>query len=311
MLLENLRQPEQAAKVARDILRQLSKPFQLPTGDTVQTGTSIGISLYPEDGQDAQTLVERADAAMYEAKAGGGGQYRFYTSEITQASRERMELERRLRLAVETGRLQLVYQPLYDVGNGRLVGAEALLRWHDPDLGEIAPERFIPLAEETGLMVRLGEWVLSEACAQAKSWDKAGLPPLRMAVNISSRQIQGPEFGRLVRQVLATTGLPPERLDLELSEASLLALAEPGLEALRRLRSLGVAVTVDDFATGQSALARLQGLPVDRLKIDRSFVHDLPADAADVRIIHVIVAMARAMRWQVTPRGSRPRPSCG
>lgn len=303
VLLENLRQPEQAAKVARDILRQLSKPFLLPTGDTVQTGTSIGISLYPDDGLDAQTLVERADAAMYEAKSGGGGQYRFYTSEITQASRERMELERRLRQAVEAGRLQLVYQPLYDVGSGRLVGTEALLRWSEPDLGEIAAEHFIPLAEEAGLMVRLGEWVLSEACAQAKSWDKAGLPPLRMAVNISPRQLQGPEFGRLVRQVLATTGLPPERLDLELSEASLLALVEPGLAALRGLRSLGVAVTVDDFATGLSALARLQGLPVDRLKIDRSFVHDLPADAADVRIIHIIVATARAMRLQVTAEG--------
>ena len=303
VLLENLRKPEQAANVARDILRQLGKPFTLSTGDTVQTGTSIGISLFPDDGRDAQQLVERADAAMYEAKVSGGGQFRFYTPEITQASRERMELEGRLRQAVDGNRMQLVYQPLYDVGSGNLVGTEALLRWAEPDLGEVAPERFLPLAEEAGLMTRLGEWVLHEACSQAKVWDRAGLPPLRMAVNISARQIQGPEFGRLVHQILTSVGLPPQRLELELAEASLLALAGPGLEALRSLRSLGVSVTVDDFATGMSALARLQSLPVDRLKIDRSFVHDLSGDEADARIIHIIVAMARAMRLQVTAEG--------
>jgi diguanylate cyclase (GGDEF)-like protein/PAS domain S-box-containing protein len=303
VLLENLRKPEQAANVARDILRQLGKPFPLPTGDTVQTGTSIGISLFPDDGRDPHELVQRADAAMYEAKAAGGGQYRFYTPEITQASRERMELEGRLRQAVEAGRLQLVYQPLYDVGSGRLVGTEALLRWSEPDLGEIAPEHFIPLAEEAGLMTRLGEWVLTGACAQVKSWDQAGLPPLRLAVNISPRQVQVPEFDRHVRQVLANTGLPPQRLDLELTESCLLALAEPSLQALRSLRSMGVSVTVDDFATGLSALGRLQSLPVDRIKIDRSFVHDLPSDEADRRTVHVIVAMARAMRLQVTAEG--------
>lgn len=303
VLLENLRQPEQAANVARDILRQLGKPFPLPTGDTVQTGTSIGISLFPDDGREAHELVERADAAMYEAKAAGGGQYRFYTPEITHASRERMELEARLREAVEANRLRLVYQPLYDVATGRLVGTEALLRWSEPDLGEVATERFLPLAEEAGLMAQLGEWVLSEACAQATLWDRAGLPALRMAVNISPRQIHGPEFSRLARHVLASTGLLPERLELEITEAGLLTLPEPGLEALRSLRSLGVSVTVDDFATGMSALGRLQHLPVDRLKIDRSFVHDLPGDQDGTRIIHIIVAMARALRLQVTAEG--------
>ncbi len=303
VLLENLRQPEQAANVARDILRQLGRPFPLPTGDTVQTGTSIGISLFPDDGREAHELVERADAAMYEAKAAGGGQYRFYTPEITQASRERMELEARLRQAVEASRLQLVYQPLYDVASGRLVGTEALLRWTEPDLGEVATERFLPLAEEAGLMARLGEWVLEQACMQARLWDAAGLPPLRMAVNVSPRQIQAPDFGRMVRSALTASGLQPDRLDLELSEASLLALSESGLEVLQALRSLGVSVTVDDFATGMSALGRLQHLPVDRLKIDRSFVHDLPEDQAGTHIIHIIVAMARAMRLQVTAEG--------
>ncbi len=303
LLLENLRRPEQAASVARDILRQLSKPFALPTGDTVHTGTSIGISLYPDDGQEAQQLVEHADAAMYEAKSSGGGQFRFYTPATTQVSRERMELERRLRLAVEAGRLQLVYQPLYDVGSGRLVGTEALLRWSEPDLGEIAPEHFIALAEEAGLMEQLGEWVLTEACRQAMAWQAAGLPPLRMAVNVSPRQLQVPAFGRRVRQVLASSGLPPERLDLELTEASLLALNEAALEMLNALRSQGVSVTVDDFATGTSVLGRLIDLPVDRLKIDRSFVHDLPADAAEAHMIQIIVAMARAMRLQVTAEG--------
>lgn len=303
ILLENLRQPEQAANVARDILRQLSRPFRLPTGDTVQTGTSIGISLFPDDGRDAHQLVERADAAMYEAKLSGGGQYRFYTPEITQASRERMELEKRLRQAMEAGRLRLVYQPLYDSGSGRLVATEALLRWSEPDLGEVAAERFIPLAEEAGLMVRLGEWVLEQACAQLKLWDAAGLPILRMAANVSPRQLQEPHFDRLVQRILSTNGLSPDRLDLELTEASLLALPEAALDALKTLRSQGVSVTVDDFATGMSALGRLQHLPVDRLKIDRSFVRGLPGDQDATRITHLIVALARAMRLQVSAEG--------
>ncbi|MFN3595110.1 MAG: EAL domain-containing protein [Thiobacillaceae bacterium] len=303
LLLENLRRPEQAANVARDILRQLAKPFHLPSGETVQTGTSIGISLYPDDGRAAHELIERADAAMYEAKSAGGGQYRFYTPAITQASRERAELEARLREAVQAGRLQLVYQPLYDLAHGQLVGTEALLRWSEPDLGEIPAERFIPMVEELGLIAELGDWALRQACAQAVSWDRAGVPPLRMAVNISLRQLLSPGFASRVQTILADTMLPPARLDLELSESTLLALKEPALADLRALRGLGVCVTVEDFGMGLSALARLQSLPVDRLKIDRSFVHALPHDNDGMRLIHLIVTLARVLRLQVVAEG--------
>lgn len=303
VLLENLRQPEQAANVARDILRQLAKPFQLPGGETVQTGTSIGISLFPDDGREAHQLIERADAAMYEAKAAGGGQYRFYTQAITQASRERAELEARLREAVQAGRLQLVYQPLYDLANGQLIGTEALLRWSEPDLGEIAAERLIPMAEELGLIAALGDWVMRTACAQAVSWDRAGLPPLRMAVNLSPRQLHAPGFANWVQAILAETGLPPARLDLELTESTLLALKTPALDELRILRERGVCITVEDFGMGLSALARLQSLPVDRLKIDRSLVHALPNDDDGMRFIHLIVTLARVLRLDVVAEG--------
>ncbi len=303
LLLENLRRPEQAANVARDILRQLAKPFHLPSGETVQTGTSIGISLFPDDGREAHELIERADAAMYEAKSAGGGQYRFYTPEITQASRERVELEARLRESVRAGRLQLVYQPLYDLAHGRLIGTEALLRWTEPDLGEIPAERFIPIAEETGLIAELGDWALRQACAQAVSWDRAGVPPLRMAVNLSPRQLHPPGLASRVQATLADATLPPNRLDLELTESTLLALKDSALDELRSLRAHGVGVTVEDFGMGLSALARLQSLPVDRLKIDRSFVHALPNDNEGMRFIHLIITLARTLRLQVVAEG--------
>ena len=303
LLLENLRRPEQAANVARDILRQLGKPFPLPTGDTVQSGTSIGISLFPDDGVDAHQLVERADAAMYEAKQSGGNQYRFYTPEITQASRERMELEHRLREAIQEGQLKLVYQPLYDLASGRLMATEALLRWSEPDLGEIAPEHFVTLAEEAGLMAGLGDWVLERACAQAAEWGRLGLSSLQMAVNISPRQLLSPDFAGRVHRILSDTGLAPARLELELAEATLLGLDDKTLTGLQTLRKLGVSVTVDDFATGLTALGRLSGLPVDRLKIDRSFVHEVPHNQDGLRMIAAIVAMARALRLQVAAEG--------
>ncbi len=303
LLLENLRQPQQAAAVARDILRQLGKPFHLPDGQTVHTGTSIGISLYPDDGSTPRELIDRADAAMYEAKQGGGGQYRFYTPEITLASRERMELEGRLRKAVEAKGLQLAYQPLFHLSDGELVGTEALLRWIDLELGEIPPERFIPMAEEMGLMPTLGAWVLGEACRQTMAWERAGLGPLHVAVNVSARQLKAPDFTRTVRQALEGSGLPPSRLQLELNEAILLGAGDAALEALQELRREGVSITVDDFATGLSSLTRLQRLPVDRLKIDRSFVHDLPDDQEDLRLIQLIVAMARSLRLQVVAEG--------
>lgn len=303
LLIENLRQPEQAARVARDILRQLGKPFALPTGDTVHSSTSIGISLFPDDGVDAHQLVERADAAMYEAKQSGGNQFRFYTPKITQASRERIELEHRLREAIQGQRLALVYQPLYDLASGELVATEALLRWTEPDLGEIATEHFVPLAEEAGLMAWIGDWVLQRACAQAADWGRAGLPSLQMAVNISPRQLNEPDFAERVRSILSDTGLAPARLQLELIEANLLSLDDKALAGLQTLRKLGVSITVDDFATGLSALGRLNGLPVDRLKIDRSFVHQVPHERDGLRVIAIIVAMARALRLQVAAEG--------
>jgi diguanylate cyclase (GGDEF)-like protein/PAS domain S-box-containing protein len=303
VLIENLREPEQAVAVARDILRQLAAPFLLPSGNQVQTGSSIGIALYPDDGLTAQQLTMSADAAMYEAKQGGRGQYRFHTQALTNAARQRMELETRLRLAVEAQALQLVYQPLYDVGSGRLIGTEALLRWRDAELGEVAPAHFIPIAEEAGLMDGLGDWALRRACGQAAAWRDAGLPALRMAVNISLRQLRGRDFAGQVRGALEATALPPAQLELELTEATLLQLDEAGSAALRALQALGVSITVEDFGIGYSSLTRLRQLPVNRLKVDRSFVGDIPRDEDDMKIVSIIVAMARTLRLGVTAEG--------
>jgi len=301
LILEELRDPQYAGLVARKILETLSEPVRIEQHD-IYIGASIGISVFPGDGSDAEALIKNADTAMYRAKELGRNNYQFYTPQLTLLSLERFELERGLRLALEREELLLHYQPQASVDDGRCVGAEALVRWQHPEKGLIAPDRFIPLAEETGLILALGRWVLRAACAQARRWQEMGRP-LRIAVNLSGQQIVHGDIVATVSEVLAETGLAPQWLELEITEGFVLSHAEAGVHALERLKALGIKLAIDDFGTGYSSLSYLKRLPVDRLKIDRSFVQGVPEDRDDAAIVTTIIAMARSLQLEVIAEG--------
>ena len=300
-LLEGILSPDQAATVARGLIEQLAEPFSIE-GNQVFIGVSIGISLHPDDAQDATELIQHADAALYQAKQEGRNTYRFHTEALTRAARERLSLETRLRQAFERDEFALYYQPLVDAA-GRTFGVEALLRWQSHDEGTIAPARFIPLAEETGLILPLGRWVVETACRQMAAWCRAGLPLRLLAVNLSARQFEDPALPALIRSTLESTGLPAECLELELTESLLMKDVARSLAVLQDFKALGVKVAVDDFGTGYSSLAYLRRFPVDKLKIDQSFVRDLDVDPGDREIAATIVAMARNLRLVVLAEG--------
>ncbi|MDD5390046.1 MAG: PAS domain S-box protein [Gallionellaceae bacterium] len=303
ILLEQLDEAQRAAVVAQDVLQVLAEPIQLSGGHEVFIGCSIGISLYPDDADDATRLVSSADAALYLAKEQGRNTYCFYTEALTTAANEHLALETRLRRALERGEFVLHYQPLIDAHSGRTVGVEALVRWQPPDEALVPPDKFIPIAEETGLIVPLGEWVLRTACAQARAWIDAGLPPLVMAVNLSGRQFQAVDMVELVRAVLLDTGLPASYLELELTESVIMAHADQAIATLDALKALGVRLAIDDFGTGYSSLAYLKRFPIDKLKIDRSFVDGLADDPNDREIAATIIAMARSLNLDVLAEG--------
>ncbi|MBD5803186.1 EAL domain-containing protein [Aromatoleum evansii] len=296
---QHLREP---VLVAERLLAALSsQPFEL-VGHTVYATASVGITLFPEDAGHAAALLENADTALYRAKGEGGGTYQFYTPQMKTQVLDRLNLETRLRGAVERGELVLEYQPQVDIASGDIVGFEALARWDEPELGRVAPTRFIPIAEETGLVESIGEWALAAACRQNKAWQQAGLPPLRAAVNVSARQFRhGVE--KIVARVLAETGLDPCYLELEITESSLMECAPESMEVLRKLRGLGVQLSIDDFGTGYSAMSYLKRLPVATLKIDRSFVSDIAHDADSVAIVRAIVAVAHSLKLKVIAEG--------
>ena len=307
VVLEGLERPEDAAGVAQNLIRELEQPFALPKGHEVYIGASIGISVYPGDGQDANTLIQHADVAMYQAKEQGRNTYRFYTTALSSAVNERLDMGSRLRRALAQSEFVLHYQPQFDIKTGAMTGCEALLRWHAPEEGMIAPDRFIPLAEETGLIVPLGEWVLKTACAQAKAWLDAGRAPLIMAVNLSGRQLHDREVVRCVSAILEETGLPPERLKLELTESAIMGHGEQAKSLLHKLKALGLRLSIDDFGTGYSSLAYLKRFPIDELKIDRGFVRDIPQDLNDVEIAAAIIALARNLNLKVVAEGVETR----
>ncbi len=302
ILMEGLRHEEDAEHLARKLLAALATPMRIDGGAYYVT-TSIGISLYPRDGTDGETLVRNADAAMYRAKARGRNAYDFYTEALTQRAMERVQLETELRQALARGQLSVHYQPLVELASGRLVGAEALLRWRHPELGEVSPERFIPIAEETGLICEIGAWVLREACRQAKAWLDAGLPIGTVAVNVAGPQIQRSDFVATVRQTLAETGLAPEHLELEVTEGFVMGQAESAIGVLEGLSRLGVRLAIDDFGTGYSSLAYLKRLPFDKLKVDKSFVRGLPEDEEDAAIAAAVIALGRALGLTVLAEG--------
>ncbi|ANB71284.1 diguanylate cyclase [Paraburkholderia phytofirmans OLGA172] len=280
----------------------ISEPVWLD-GTELYVGCSMGASLFPQDGEDAETLMKKADLAMYRAKDMGRNTFQFYQPEMNASAGARLNLERRLRRALRDNEFLLHYQPQVDIVSGQIVGTEALVRWRDPEVGLVLPSTFIPVAEESGLIGPLSEWVLREACRQNKAWQDEGLPPARVSVNLSARVFQQRDIAKLVMQVLAETGLEPQYLELELTESTIMRNAEEAVSMLNELHALGIGLAIDDFGTGYSSLSYLKRFPVDRLKIDRSFVSDIGVSGDDETITSAIIALAHSLKLQVIAEG--------
>lgn len=303
VVLEGLRQAEDAAQVATKILATLSLPFEV-AGHTLMSSCSIGISIFPDDAADERTLMKNADIAMYYAKDRGRGNYQFFSADMNTRALERLNLETALRAALERSEFHLHYQPQVDIRSGRIVGVEALIRWQHPAWGMLPPNRFIPVAEDTGLIDGIGEWTLREACRQVRQWQEAGLPPVKVAVNISARQLLRPrEFARKVLEAIEEAGIEPSLLELEMTESLLLQNAEENISVLNELGERQIRIAVDDFGTGYSSLSYLKQLPIDTLKIDRSFTSQLPQDREGMAIVQAIVAMGHSLGLRVTAEG--------
>jgi len=302
LLLNEIVHPEAVERIAGEVLLRLGESVAID-GHELNMPCSIGISLYPEDGQDFDTLLQKADTAMYNAKDAGRNTYRFFDEEMNRRAQEHLLLQTRLHQALGNGELRLHFQPQLDIGSGRVLGVEALLRWHNPELGEVSPSRFIPVAEECGLIVPIGSWVLEEACRQAQGWRSGGLGDLSVSVNLSALQFRRANLVDSVVTALDKSGLPPQLLELELTESILLQDLDNTLEAVQRLKMLGVRLAIDDFGTGYSSLSYLKRMAVDKLKIDRTFVRDIAADPDDAAIVRAIIQMAQGLRLETVAEG--------
>jgi diguanylate cyclase (GGDEF)-like protein/PAS domain S-box-containing protein len=291
-----------AADVARRLIDAFSLPFDV-AGHELTVTPSLGISIYPHDGLDLETLLKNADTAMYRAKDMGRNNFQFYAAEMNTATLDRLLMESNLRRALAQNEFILQYQPLVHLESGVVIGVEALIRWRHPDLGMIMPDRFIHVAEETGLINPIGDWVLCEACRQAKAWYDEGLPPLVMAVNVAPVQFRQPGFVEMVAGALASSGLDAGLLELELTERTVMHDADVNLGMLSALHRMGIELSLDDFGTGYSSLAYLKRFQVGKLKIDRSFVNDLETDPDDWAIASTIVSMGRSLRMTVLAEG--------
>ncbi|MEW6332049.1 MAG: EAL domain-containing protein [Pseudomonadota bacterium] len=302
IVLANVAHLDDVTHVAQKLLDHFLPPFRI-AGRDLFVSPSIGITLYPFDGNNAEDLIKNADIAMYHAKERGRNNFQFYTPELNVRAARRLELETGLRQALEKNQFILHFQPLVKMDSGGITGMEALLRWQHPEYGLIPPMEFIPLAEETGLIVPIGEWVLRAACARIKAWHDAGFPKMHVAVNLSSVQLQQKNFVDVVRQTLKDTGLEPRYLDLELTETLLMQDMEAAETVLKELHELGVLFSLDDFGTGYSSLSYLKRFPIDFLKIDRSFVHDITHDRYGAGIVRAIIAMAHTLGIKVIAEG--------
>jgi diguanylate cyclase (GGDEF)-like protein/PAS domain S-box-containing protein len=306
VIVEELAQGEDAGAVAEKIRTLLGAPYHIADQELF-VSASIGISLYPADGQDPGSLVKNADVAMYRAKEDGRNTIHYYTAEIASPVRERAHIEQRLRRALEMGTLRLHYQPQISLAGGAVVAFEALLRWHDEELGAVSPAQFIPLAEDCGLVVQIGEWVLREACRQAVAWSQAGTFHGRVAVNLSGHHLQRPALVETLRAALEETGLTPARLEIEITEGAIMRQGRESAATLAGLRALGVGLSIDDFGTGYSSLSYLKRLPVDRIKIDRSFVRDIHLDLQDQTITRTVIALGHSLGLEVVAEGVESR----
>jgi EAL domain-containing protein (putative c-di-GMP-specific phosphodiesterase class I) len=302
ILLAEITHVQDAPKVARRILEALSLPFMLE-GHEVFITVSIGIALYPFDGEDVDTLLENADTAMYHAKDQGKNNYQFYTQSMNATAFERFALENSLHTALDRQQFLLYYQPQLDIQTRKIVGMEALIRWQHPDMGLIAPAAFIPLAEETNLIVPIGEWVLLTACAQNKAWQVAGFPPMRVTVNLSGNQFRQKNLAETIDKVLYNTGLDPQYLELELTESIIMQGEETTITMLNKLKAMGIRLSIDDFGTGYSSLSYLKRFPLDTIKVDRSFVRDITTDPDDAAITVAIIALGHSLNLKVIAEG--------
>jgi diguanylate cyclase (GGDEF)-like protein/PAS domain S-box-containing protein len=302
VVLADLARPDDAAVVAQKILDRLAEPVALG-GEQSFVTASIGIAAFPGDGDDVETLLGAADAAMYRAKQSGRNAYQFFTAEITQRTRARAQLAFELRRALERGEFALAYQPKFDLASGKACGAEALLRWEHPERGVVSPTQFIPVLEDTGLIVQVGEWVIRRACEDLKLWIGSGLQPMPVAVNLSARQFRQKDLDARIRALVGAAGVDPALIELEITESQLMEDPEHAIRTMRALREGGMRIAIDDFGTGYSSLAYLTRFPVKSLKIDRSFVADVFSDHADAAIVRTIIEMAHTLGFTVVAEG--------
>jgi diguanylate cyclase (GGDEF)-like protein/PAS domain S-box-containing protein len=302
VITDEIPRADACAVVAQKIIAALSQPMEI-CGHAIQIGCSVGIAVYPEDAATSVDLMKHADAAMYAAKGAGGGVFRYFQAEMTERNLQRLTLEMDLRRAISNGEMELHYQPKLDLRTHALVGLEALVRWRCPDRGLVLPGEFIPVAEETGVIIELGDWVLEEACRQIAGWQAQGILPAPVAVNVSSRQFQKVNLADRVREATDRHRIDPALLELELTESTVMTNILQTIEVFQALRGIGVSIAVDDFGTGYSSLTYLRRLPVNVIKIDRSFVVGLGSSDEDAEIIRTIIALARALGLTVVAEG--------
>jgi predicted signal transduction protein with EAL and GGDEF domain len=306
VILKELERPEDAADTVRQIMAALHPAFRLEAHVLHMTAT-LGISVHPADGNTVEVLLKNADAAMYDAKQSGRNTFKFFTPAMNAFTSERLELENGLRRALQEDEFVLHYQPKVDIVSGEVVALEALIRWKHPIRGLVGPAAFIPIAEETGLIGAIGEWVLETACAQARAWQDAGLVPVRIAVNLSAKQFRQTHLVEFVQAVLHASGLQPRYLVLELTETTLMSQPDESVRILQTLRRMGVSIALDDFGTGYSSLAYLKRLPLDIIKIDRSFITDLGRTREDAAIVQAVISLAHSLHLTVIAEGVETR----
>ncbi|MGR5235900.1 sensor domain-containing protein [Vibrio alfacsensis] len=303
IILPNITSDSQLISTVEEILNLFSRPFKVSQNESLRISTSIGIARYPQDGNDSETLLKNADTAMYLAKKNGRNGYAFYSPDLTDKSISHVRLQSALHEAIEKNELYLVYQPQYQLNNNTVIGVEALLRWDHPELGQVSPADFIPIAEKTGLIQSIGPWVMTEACHQGKIWLDEGIDFGKMAINISALELQKASFIDRLKDILEQTQFPASRVDLEITESFLLSDPLHAIESLNQLRALGVEISLDDFGTGYSSLSYLKGLPINKLKVDRSFVSDVPSNSDSNAIVNAIIAMGKTLSLKVVAEG--------